>query len=579
MATQNEFSASGVLLEPSAMGPLYTPYAFAGQVGNSQARGLIGRLSHFGSPQFATYYFDQQSPPTGLQNSFSDIARNGNRLIAVGHSAFSSNTFGGTDHFALLTTEWGDVITAAVYGASTSFEYASAVSTTADGGYIIAGTARENTAQSYEQSTQHIAVIKVNANLDLQWHRRYRVQLKGFVEDIIQLTDGSYVVAGATESGIAASSRDALVMRISNAGTPLWARRFGNPVSGLDHAYAVRQVSSTQLVVVGSGSALGAGFGSEDLYVVRVGVNGTVGPQLLAGWSGDDRGIAFEAATNGALRIGGMSRGPNANPGTHWKFWQLELTPASGLYWSRLYAAPTNDALNYDFDMLPQGSAWLTGVQGTGPGSPYFQIFTIRTDPIGLINSTNGGCQVYQAPSLVVMTNPVASVAVSATSISGIRRPFIRAEKYDLAAARDCIDCSPCPLEQSANRIGFPELSADYEAFRLARLGEGTGPALVEDYYALAGAVNAVLEKDDGLMVALGEFALAFGEAVNQATSGKEPVAVSESLLREGVALGRKVALQLGKADALTLESWILAVERDPVGFARGLGIAIQLVP
>lgn len=579
MSTQNEFSASGVLLEPSAMGPLYTHYAFAGRVGNSLARGLIGRLSHFGSVQFANNYYDQASLPGGTLNGFEDVERRGNRLIAVGYSAFNANNFGGTDHFALLTTEWGDVITSAVYGASTTFEVASCVSTTADGGYIIAGTARENTAQSYEQSTQHIAVIKVDANLDLQWHRRYRVQLKGFVEDIIQLSDGSYVLAGATEANLAASSRDALVMRIGNTGNPIWARRFGNPVSGLDHAYAVRQVSPTQLVVVGAGTALGAGYGAEDLYVVRVGVNGTVGTQLLAGWSGDDRGVAFEAASNGTLRIGGMSRGPNANPGTPTKYWQLELTPANGVYWSRLYAAPTNSALNYDFDMLPQGSAWLTGVQGTGPGSPYFQLFTIRTDPIGLINSVNGGCQVYQIPALALMTNPVASVTVSASSISGVKRPFMRAEKYDLPSTSDCVDCSQCPLEQAANRIGAPSLADDYEAFRLSRLGDGTGPALVEDYYELAAAVNAVLARDEALLAALGEFVLLFSDSVVLAAAGKDPVSVSEALLRDGIALGRKVAVQLGKAEAVTVESWISAVERDPVGFARGLGIAIKLVP
>jgi hypothetical protein len=87
------------------------------------------------------------------------------------------------------------------------------------------------------------------------------------------------------------------------------------------------------------------------------------------------------------------------------------------------------------------------------------------------------------------------------------------------------------------------------------------------------------LARDEALLAALGEFVLLFSDSVVLAAASKDPVPVSEALLRDGIALGRKVAVQLGKAEAVTVESWISAVERDPVGFARGLGITIKLVP
>lgn len=579
VSTQHETSSSGVLLEPSPLGPLYTHYAFAGRLGNTTARSMIGRLNHLGAPTFINFYVDQASNPSSNTSFLEDIERRSNTLVAVGTSSFGSNTLGGYDLFAMLTTTWGDVITSAVYGAATEFEYGSCVYPTSDGGYILAGTSRENTAPSYPQSTQMIAVVKVDANLGLQWHRRYRVQLKAFVEDIIQLADGSYVLAGATESGFAASTHDLLVMRLSSTGAPLWAHKIGNPAFGHDHAYAVRSSSATGLVVIGSGSALGSGFGGDDLYVIRMDVNGNVGSQFLAGWSDEDRGLAFEVASNGVMRIGGQTRGPNANPATARKFWQLEVGAGGPVYWSRLYAAPVADAMNYDLDLLPQGSAWLTGIQGTGPTSPYFEIFTIRTDSIGLINAANGGCQAYQLPSIAWVTNPVTPLSALVTSISGIKRPVMVVNKYDVVESRDCLDCSQCPLERSANRIGMPELLGAYEDFRMQWLDKGSGPQLVEDYYTLALSINGVLKQDEELALALGELAAECLAFIEPLLRGEKDVPVSKTVLAWGSELARRLASQLPPEEAKTLESWIRAMERDPTAFAKNMGISVKLVP
>jgi hypothetical protein len=579
VSTQSEVSSSGVLLETSPQGPLYTTYAFAGRVGQTTARSLIGQLNHFGLPMLVNYFEDQTSTPSGNISFLDDIERRSNTLVAVGTSAFSAHTFGGYDLFAMLTTSGGDVITSAVYGASTEFEYGSCVIPTADGGYILAGSSRENTAQSYQQSTQMIAVVKVDASLGLQWHRRYRIQLKAFVEDLIQLTDGSYVLVGATESGIASSSRDLLVLRLSGSGTPLWARKMGNPTSGYDHGYAVRASSATGLVVVGAGSALGSGFGGEDLYVIRMDVNGNVGSQFLSGWSDEDRGIAFEVASNGVLRIGGHTRGPNANPGITRKFWQLEVGPNGPIYWSRLYASPVADALNYDLDMLPQGSAWLTGFQGTGPGTPYFKIFTIRTDSIGLINSVNGGCQSYQMPTLAWVSNPVTPVTAVVTSLSGVKRPTMVAHRYDVVATRDCVDCTQCPLERATSRIGMPELAGVYDEFRTQCLGQGSGPKLVEDYYLLSGSILEAMSRDDELTLALGELAAECLGFIEPLRNGEKEVTVSKTVLGWGYELARRLSAQLPPEDAKTVEGWVRAVERDPVAFAAELGISVKLAP
>ena len=130
-----------------------------------------------------------------------------------------------------------------------------------DGGYVIAGYTK-----SYGAGRRDVYVVKVDVDGDLVWQRTVGGNDDDIAHSISTTNDGGFIVAGYTES-FGSGKADAYLMKIDAGGDVEWTDTFGG--TGTEIGYNARQADDGGYILVGSVSSRGRG--AKDMYVVKTG--------------------------------------------------------------------------------------------------------------------------------------------------------------------------------------------------------------------------------------------------------------------------------------------------------------------
>ncbi|KAF5427108.1 hypothetical protein C5S39_14005 [Candidatus Methanophagaceae archaeon] len=182
-------------------------------------------------------------------------------------------------------------------------DWARALNSTLDGGYILAGT-----TTSYGAGSWDAWLVKTDSNGDEEWSVTFGNTNVDEGYSVQQTKDGGYILAGCTGS-YGAGSWDAWLVKTNSDGDEQWNKTFGG--TGPDGAYSVQQTSDSGYILAGDTGSFGAG--SHDFWLIKVRAEGNT--------------------TNF------FDTGPGTYPscsGTH----TGELTPAQDLKVSKLYTYP-----------------------------------------------------------------------------------------------------------------------------------------------------------------------------------------------------------------------------------------------
>ena len=156
------------------------------------------------------------------------------------------------------------------------YAYGLALQQTADGGYVVAGGARDcqgNPVCPYLTSIECGLVLKLDATGNVLWARVYKASPTSTVlEDIRRTSDGGFVAVGTFRDP--AGDIGSVILKLDSQGIVQWQRLLGP--SGRTHALLndVRQTPDGGYVATGriyTANATGTGFG---VLVVRLGANG-----------------------------------------------------------------------------------------------------------------------------------------------------------------------------------------------------------------------------------------------------------------------------------------------------------------
>jgi hypothetical protein len=115
----------------------------------------------------------------------------GGYIVAGWTDSFGADSF---DVFLIKTDANGNIIWAKTYG-GTGEDYAFSVQQTSDGGYIVAGY-----TTSFGAGWGDIFLIKTDANGNIQWAKTYGGISYDLASSVQQTSDGGYIVAGWTLS-------------------------------------------------------------------------------------------------------------------------------------------------------------------------------------------------------------------------------------------------------------------------------------------------------------------------------------------------------------------------------------------
>jgi TolB-like protein len=268
---------------------------------------------------------------------------------------------------------------AKTYGGG-SYDYASFVQQTSDGGYIVAGYTLSFGAVLYD-----IFLIKTDAYGNVQWAKTYGGTRDDIAYSVQQTSDGGYIVAGLTAS-FGAGSTDLFLIKTDENGNVIWAKTYGG--TRYDWAYSVQQTSDGGYILVGRTESFGAG--DYDAFLIKTDANGNVSWAKTYGGIDDDVAYSVQQTSDGGYIVAGWT----TSFGAGGEDILLIKTDANGnIIWAKTYGGTSNDiVLVSSVQQTSDGGYIVAGLTWSFSAS-WPDILLIKTDANGNVQwaKTYGG--------------------------------------------------------------------------------------------------------------------------------------------------------------------------------------------
>lgn len=265
---------------------------------------------------------------------FTDVKETGSGdFIAVGNT--QSYGAGSSDVWIVRLDPNLDTIWTLVVGGAQAEGGLSVVETTS-GEFVVAGY-----TESFGTGNRDAYVMKVSATGSLIWTKVFGYTQDDLAYDVIETSDGNYVVTGSIYNNTA----NVMLAKLGPAGNIMWIQaydRSGNSQSGK----SVRELTNGDLIVTGwSWSPV---LGSADIHLMRTTKNGVIRWTRALGGSQRELGMDVEVVANGDILVSGHSQsyGSGANDVLLYRVDSVGTT-----VWSKVYGLSQDEFISdMDFD-------------------------------------------------------------------------------------------------------------------------------------------------------------------------------------------------------------------------------------
>ena len=261
-------------------------YVFSGdcQVNNGDVTGNHGNLDIWCVKVNSTGKLQWQKSfgGTGDDRSYKINATNDGGYIIAGYTvSFNGDVVGNhgnTDAWILKISSTGTLQWQKCYG-GLNREEAQGISLTTDGGYIFVGNSNSSDGDvTLNNGNGDVWVVKISNTGILQWQKSYGGSDFEYAHEILQTTEGGYIItANTTSKDINVTghhgSNDGWVLKIDSTGKLLWQRCLGS--SGYDDVKDIQITSDGGLIVAGygarnDGDVSGSHGGLYDAWLVKL---------------------------------------------------------------------------------------------------------------------------------------------------------------------------------------------------------------------------------------------------------------------------------------------------------------------
>jgi hypothetical protein len=261
----------------------------------------------------------------------------------------------------------GDIVWQRHFGGQ-NLDYATSILELADGSFVFTGF-----TASYSYSITDMWLVKLNAAGSTLWQKTVALDFTQFGSALKQTSDGGFIVAGQTASG--SYLYDLWVVKFDSSGAVLWQKKYGGDER--DYAQDIIQTSDGGYIVVGSTESFGAG--DEDAWILKLGGTGDVHWQKSIGGTIDDRFNAIQPTIDGAYIIAGETEsfGVWGNEDT----WLVKIDGSGNLLWQKTYG-DIRDETGRSIEQLLNGTFLVAG-QTRSFGNGGRQAFLLKLDQNG----------------------------------------------------------------------------------------------------------------------------------------------------------------------------------------------------
>lgn len=241
---------------------------------------------------------------------------------------------------------------------------------TLDGGYIVAGT--RNTLKAGDR----IFLLKTDANGTMQWCKTYGRTGGDTGNDVLQTSDGGYIIAGKANSFTNRTNDEIYLVRTDANGSVIWDRTYEGAIQG--YGVSVAQACDGGFVICGPCN------GSASVCLIKTDAGGNVAWSKAYGKTYSDFGYSAIMAGDGSYLIVGQTR--SSDPAQSGMY-LIKTDYEGNAIWDRTYGG-------YDGIAIVQTNEGGYLLGGTADGSDNgLDFYVVKTDAEGsqLWNKTYGG--------------------------------------------------------------------------------------------------------------------------------------------------------------------------------------------
>lgn len=266
-----------------------------------------------------------------------------------------------SDMLLMRTSAVGDCVWSERYG-TIYHEVCLAMSPTADGGFVLAGTGLFDGAMGFD-----FMLLKGDAQGDCLWSHTYGRPVDDACYAVRPTPDGGYLLAG--ETGIFNPTlRGGWLVKTDANGDSLWSRVYGE--GGQGGFVCVRQTADQNFVL--------AGTISSDFWLMKIDQSGdSLWSRTYGGAETEGCESVQQTADGGFVLAGSKLQGMG-----DWDFWLVKTDANGDSLWSCAYGGEDSDDVCYDIVEMDDGGYVLIGL--TGPTTMWsYDGLVIRTNADG----------------------------------------------------------------------------------------------------------------------------------------------------------------------------------------------------
>jgi hypothetical protein len=310
---------------------------------------------------------------------------------------------------------------------------------TSDGGYAVAGVTK-----SFGAGEKDVYLVKLDANGNLQWTKTIGGESDEWGTSLIQTSDGGYAITGLTKS-FGAGNWDVYVVKLDANGNLQWTKTIGGPEH--DRGLSLIQISDGGYAIAGSTQSFGAG--EWDIYVVKLDANGNLQWTKTIGGKKEDVSTSLIQTSDGGYAIAGSTRSFGAGEAD---FYVVKLDANGNLQWTKTIGGKKYD-WGFSLIQASDGGYAITGITSSGELAAYFgpaeaDVYVVKLDAKGNLQWTKtiGGPEHDRGLSLIQISDGGYAIAGSTQSFG--------AGEWDIYVVKLDKNGNACCAVSQTSRVG-----------------------------------------------------------------------------------------------------------------------------
>jgi len=291
---------------------------------------------------------------------------------------------GENDYWIVRLDPAGNLLWEKTFGGD-GFDYLQGgVRETADGGFILAGYSDSNASGDKTGANRgewDYWIVKTDAQGNLLWDKTYGGTDKELLYGLDLTTDGGFILAGASWSGVGGDKddflrglNDAWLVKLDAAGDMQWQKTIGGNwedvpydiIQAKDGGYIFCALSGSDVI----NEKTEPKFGFGDYWIVKTDAQGNPIWDRVFGSDDSDTPYNLRENRRGNIMVAGVSHsdlgGNKSAPSKGLSdYWLVYLTAEGDLIWDETYGGADDDALT-EMEFGPKGSIYLAGHSASG---------------------------------------------------------------------------------------------------------------------------------------------------------------------------------------------------------------------